>query len=586
MNYDTNQPIEDYYALLGVERNASRAQIEQALVEYINVQQERLMLTLTMKAARIALDKVPPMNYWLLSDDPTRRPLFDQLLAELERKAANRSNLHDDEGLDDEIEHPFFFDPDNGYDTETPVYTIREVAEKLDSEWKTTHGWIRRASNDTHVLVGYLTYAAGRISLAERIDQVITAASEKKETSPLMDKNEAIERCINILDPQVERPSIEIANTHFDGKILDAGSFISDVPAATSLILRHDGDRGCVFGTVELYTNWLTLRNGTSKAHFALMPIGTSPEIGPSEITIPLSIGLGSLQRDADYHAELVIHLENQKQMRDIPIRLQLHVLPLPPRVIFQPNSTPSTPVPLGIVRQGERVTRLLRPINQGDEHRVPLQGRILSRDPNTFIQPSSFSNQDTLTVTVDTTNRPPGEPYDIVLQVNYITANSKGPTNIYLRGELLPTFRQSFFRESSLGNRIGAGVIFAILSLSLFDLFTVGLESHTTFTWLLLFLIPAGFIFMMQQCLKTIVFHKQRTGDMSIDLKNVAPPWLRWWLPVGVGLLFALLCAMLPQTAGMFWLSSIIGLLLGGGVGSFVTIVRAQPEVQPNLGA
>src|SRR5262249_47669679 len=156
-------------------------------------------------------------------------------------------------------------------------------------------------SQDTHVLVGYLTYAADRPQLASRIEQIIEAVSGTE--GPAMDVNEGIERCIEILHPDIERPKVSFQGPYFDGRayVFHMGEFLPDRTASVEFVLFHEGIRGCAFGTIETTTAWVRFPDGATSTRFALLPVDTDPAIGLTEKTFKLLFHMPQLKPYADY---------------------------------------------------------------------------------------------------------------------------------------------------------------------------------------------------------------------------------------------------------------------------------------------
>src|SRR5437763_16682062 len=107
--------MKDYYELLGISPDASQVIIQQALKDYSTTQKERLGDPRQMTAARRALNEVVPDIEQCLLTNKEARAAYDRRLAEAKQPVSPRE-LTDDEGLDDELPHPFFFDPFDGYD--------------------------------------------------------------------------------------------------------------------------------------------------------------------------------------------------------------------------------------------------------------------------------------------------------------------------------------------------------------------------------------------------------------------------------------------------------------------------------------
>ena len=245
MASDLQGTFVNYYEILGIAENASRETIEGALQTYRTSQEMRLNNQLSMAAARSAINEIIPAIERVLLND-TARAQYNQQMADARRKQTAQYEPEDNEGLDDPLRIPFLFNPFDDFDTEMPGYTLRSIASKLDDEWSSARKWITDTEDETHGFVSYLTFVANRKQLAERIGHIIESVSPENEER--MDVNEGIERCIDILDPRVERPRTDIHNLTFDGRTLDAGNFITDQPAQSELILGHDGVRGCALG--------------------------------------------------------------------------------------------------------------------------------------------------------------------------------------------------------------------------------------------------------------------------------------------------------------------------------------------------
>src|SRR2546423_14312146 len=232
---------------------------------------------LSMGSARSVMNElVPAIERHLLSGDNVRAE-YDRKLAEFRQKQSAHYEPADGEGLDDALRIPFLFNPFDDFDTEYPAYTLRLIAMKLDTEWEQALTWITDTSDETHGFISYLTFVASRKRFAERIANIFRAVTQT--SGQRMDTNEGIERCIDLLDPRIERPRVGIHNPSFDGKVLDAGAFISDLPARTELILGNEGVRGCAFGVIESRTPWLMFDHGRSSVRFALFPEVPEPRI-------------------------------------------------------------------------------------------------------------------------------------------------------------------------------------------------------------------------------------------------------------------------------------------------------------------
>ncbi len=556
----------NYYEYLNVHQGSNTAEIKEALEQLITSAEAQLNNPFTMKNARkIVNEVIPAIRHHLLSDVRVRAA-YDRQLLEGQRRLVHLVELADAEGLDDPLRQPFFFDPFEGYDTETPAFSLRQIAMKLDEEWARARTWINDTSNESHVFVGYLTHVAGRERLARRIDQIIATVTRQKGRG--MDINEAIERCINILDPQIERPVVDIYNDAFDGKVLYAGDFISDQPAQSELILGHTSLRGCAFGTIESRTDWLRFPGGQAIVHFSLMPDGTDSCIGLSRVKVPLLFQLSRLERNREHTAQLTLRIENNESATEVPVAVRIFVKPLPPRVSFEPLATVDAPAWAGLTPRGTPGKAVVIARNTGDEQLVHLAAHLFTADPTARAEPSFFHADELITFLIDTRERRPGKKYEVVFQVDYgVSSGAIGPKEIHVQGKLLPTLWQSMIRQRSLEKRLGSGCGGSIAGFVLIGSFSAGLAAHAGIAWLLFLALPVLFAMVVRPSAATIVRHMQRTGYSSATLKKV-PTWVLRWLPISLGLALALLSLFLPNGRTGFLIGAIIGGIVGAAVG------------------
>jgi hypothetical protein len=565
----------NYYEYLNVRQDADTAEIEKGLEKLTANAEAQLNNSLTMNNARQIVNEVlPAIRQYLLSGEQVRAA-YDRQLQEAQRKLTHRDELADDEGLDDPLRQPFFFDPFEEYDTETPAFSLRQIAMKLDEEWKRASTWITDTSNETHVFVGFLIHVAGRERLAKRIEQVIMAVARRDRKG--VGVNEAIERCISILDPQIERPIVDIYNDMFDGKVLHAGDFISDLPAQSELILGNASLRGCVFGEVESRTDWLRFADGQSSVHFSLMPEGTDTRVGLSQVKIPFFFQVNRLERNTEYTAQLLLRMENREPPVEVTIGVHIFVKPLPPRVSFEPPATNTAPAWAGLTLRGTPGTVVVMPHNHGDEQLVHLTARLSTADQAASADPALFYAEKPITFTIDTRNRKHGEKYDVIFQVDYnASPGAIGPRDLHIQGELLPTPWQSMLRQRPIEERFGWGCGGSVVGLVLIGLIGTGLALHAGIAWLLFFALPLLFALAVRPAAATIVTHIQRSGDTAITFSKV-PTWVLWWLPLGVGLALALLCLFLPDGGTGFLIGAIVGGIVGAVAGFIVDQASAM---------
>lgn len=566
MASEVHSTVPNYYEYLDVPQDASAEVIERALERLTAKAEARLTDQLAMQnALRIVNEVIPAIRQHLLSGDEARAEYDQQLIAAQKRLAA-RDELADDEGLDDMLRQPFFFDPFEGYDTETPAFSLHQIAMKLDEEWLRARTWITDTSDESHVFIGFLTHVAGRHRLAQRIEQIIEEVSRKR--GQRMEANEAIERCINILDPQIDRPVVSIRNSTFDGRILYAGDFIPDQPARTDLILGHEGIRGCVFGAVESCTAWVNFEGGLTSVRFSFMPEGNDPRLGISEVKIPLFFQVSQLERNTNHTAQLVIRLENHDPAIEVPIFVWIHVLSLPPRVLFEPAASPLW---AGTTLRGVPASVIVTPRNRGDEGLVPLVARIYAPEQGASVEPARFHADELVKLTIDTTNRPFGSKYEAVFTVDYgATPGAIGPTALHVRGEILPTAWQSMKRTRKVIDRVAIAFVTGFAGLLLLGAIGAGLAGRIGIAWLLFLALPVMFVLAVRPMAATIVAHIQRSGNTGASFENVLS-WVLWWLPIGTGLLLALICTLVSDMGTGFWIGAFVGGIVGAALGFIV---------------
>ncbi|MDQ2888128.1 MAG: hypothetical protein M3Y39_18825 [Chloroflexota bacterium] len=389
--------------------------------------------------------------------------------------------------------------------------------------------------------------------------------------------NEAIERCIAIFNPDVQRPFVALDSPHFDGKVLDVGSFLPDRPAQAMFTLYHNGLRGCAFGSIESRTQWMTFPGGATTLRFALMPEGTAPEIGPSRMQVPLVFHVDQLQHNTEYTAELLVRMENQERPTEKILSIVIHLAALPPRVWFEPAATIDAPLRVGAKRKGEPVSTVVTPRNKGDEKLVPLVGKIIPTDKAASASPEKFHTNQPITLTIDTSGRPYGSVYNVVYKIDYRQVpGAEGPDTIYVQGTLLPTMWQSMLRTKSFGNRFVAGGILGVISFlalgGLDDFLTLNFPS----AWYLLLLVG-----LTQLSVQPIIAHAQQAGKVKAEKVKVPP--LSWGLPLGVGLLLAFVCVLVHNATIATGLGGMVGILVGTASGFLLDAGTTKKSIANN---
>ncbi len=556
------------YEYLNVAIQAPLEEIQAAFDQLVARTQLQLNNPLTANTALYTHNVIEPVIEQYLLTSPETRADYNQLLVAHQEYQKHRDELASTEGLDDLLDSPFFFDPFN-FDTETPAHTLREIALKIDEEWAQASTWLTDTTDETHIFLSFLIYRAGRPHLATQIEPLLKAINERTEKR--ISSNEALERCIMLLNPQTERPGVTIFNPGFDGKVWQVGEFITDAPARSELQLSHEGVRGCVLGSIESQTDWVQLPEQQHRLKFALMPSGTSPELGPSEIKIPLTFQLHAqmFAPNTTHRAFLLVRLENYQPVRELQLPLDLFILPIPPRVTFAPPFDKQHPLQAGSTRQGELVNLQVTAFNStGHQNLAPLAGRITTNDPAASALPMMFQHNSQITLSIDTHRRPRGQRYEVVFDLDYTaTPGAQGPKTLHVQGEILPTTWQSMQRIATLRQRIGIGLIGLVVGGCIIAILGNILAASGSSAWLTFLLIPVIFGYPTFLAWKTLLTHRRLTGEQPASPKGF-PLWLIWTIPCAVGLLLFLLCATF---GGWFIFISALLYALAGGVFGFI---------------
>jgi hypothetical protein len=553
------QSFVDYYEVLGVTADADTADIEEALEQYEQTMTSQLNNPFTMKSARYAINVlIPGIRQHLLSGQAARKQYNQQLTTFKQQQEGKQEELADDEGLDLLIRQPFFFDPYNSYDTEQPAYTLRGIAERLDAEWERAHIWIADPSTATHPLVGYLTHAALRPHLAERVNEIIQAISRAG-----MPPDEAIECCIMLLNPEVERPRSGIQELREGGSLYHAGTFVADRTAESALTLYHRGRRGCTFGRIESRTPWLTLQGRSATMRFALVRQGAR---GASTLKIPLFFDVRSLTHNVSHTAEVVLYLENYDPPLEMPLQVMIHVPALAPRVVF--DQVTAVPLFLGSVRRGQVIQRVVIPRNTADEGLIPLVGQIDSNDAGARAEPIHFHHNQPVALIVDTSNKAPGSSYDVTFHISYhLTPGASGPTTLQLHGEILPTIWQSMLRVKPLNRRLVASSFGLFAGLIWFGSLGGVVSGHILAMLAFFFAIPLCIMGAAHISIDALLPHLHRAAYSGLAQKIIAP-LIRWGVPAAAGVLLALICGLVSQVDTAFLIGGLVGALMGGVLG------------------
>ncbi len=572
-------PFIDFYIALSIPRSATELQIADALEAYQAEMRQQVLNPLTMKSARKAIDVIiPGVRAALLQGEIARRRYVQQL-EEFERQQnLEKGAWIDSQGLDEKLRRPFFFDTHRGYDTEQPAYTLREIAARLDTEWVRARSWLIETARSRHPLVLYLQHVALRKTLAEYIEKNVIQRM-RPDSEMFMDANIAIERCITLLNPEVERPTaiVDISSPAFNSqtRTLNAGAFLPDKLAQATLTLRHKGKRGCAFGRVVSLTNWLTLPQNQPQMNFALLPEGIDSALGPV-LNVPLTFNLSTLRHQALHTAELIIYADNSDTPVEQHVKVQLTVLALPPRVVFESSVNKSAPLRMRAVRRGVESTAIIVPRNFGDEALIPLAGRINSRLQNVRITPQTFHANEPLTISVATGDIQDGAHYNIELNIDYISPGAQGSTALSISGEVLPTFWQNLQREKNIGSRLLnalAGGAIGFLALGFLGTMVAG--QLLTF-WS--FVIPVTLLFALSPILRTITAYRKQVGEIDMNSANV-PYSLLLGGGVGGGIVLDLICTLIARPDIDFILSGIIGTMLGTVAGFLMGKVNSTVQ-------
>jgi len=563
MSYHASDYVENYYDLLAIPMNATTETITQALSSYRLQMEERVKDLRQMTSARRALNEIiPDIRRHLLSGEIARAEYDRRLLSQQQRNETDEPA--DDEGLDDILEQRFYFDLFNSVGTEYPASTLREIAMKFDREWPVTYNWLKNSSRDINGLVGYLIYGIGRHRLAQRIVSILEKSAEQGNQQGTL--NEAIERCIYVLDPEIERPEVGLQGPSFDGStyMFLAGDLPPDKTARVELGIYHGGLRGCAFGTVKTRSDWVTFADGATQKQFALMPPGTNPATGVTQETLPLLLHVERLQPYADYTAELVVCQENFDPALEVPLYIYFRLLARPPRVVFDPDVRPGHPLRAGIVKRGALIKIPLRVKNMGDEARVPLLAQISPPHPLASATPARFHANDTITLSLNTASYANGQSFEVQFPIDYSpTKGAVGPAFIPLQWAIYPTFWQSLQRHKRTSQRIASSLFSGIALSVLFFIASAWIASRAAGWWLCILCVLAICVFMARLLTRTFIAHARLTGDSNIRPEAIAA-WIRWGAPIAYGLVTIVVILLMSNIWVASLLSALAGLLAG----------------------
>jgi hypothetical protein len=241
--------------------------------------------------------------------------------------------------------------------------------------------------------------------------------------------------------------------------------------------------------------------------------------------------------------------------------------------------ATDTAPASAGLTLRGTPGKAAVMARNEGDEQLVHLAARLSTADPAASADPSFFHADEPIAFTIDTRDRPRGKKYEVVFQVDYgASPGAIGPKEIHIQGELLPTAWQSMIRQRSLGERLGWSCGGSIAGLVLIGLIGSGLATHAGIAWLLFLALPVLFAMVVRPSAATIVMHAQRSGDTSFTFEKI-PTWVLWWLPLGIGLVLALLSLFLPDGGTGFLIGAIVGGIVGAAAGFIIDQAREKKE-------
>jgi hypothetical protein len=560
---EQGRQVIDFYEVLQIPRDAPTIRIQEALASYRSKMEIEQNNPYTMISSSNALRiTVPGIAYWLLGGHD-RRQAYDQQLALSDQEAARGEHGQD---LDRRLRIPFFFDPyTDNYDTEEAAYTLREIAALLDREWLRTRFWLVDTSRPRHALVDYIKHIARLPGLAERLEvEVFLHVAPAGDSSIRVD--EAIERCLMLLNPQLPRPQLLISaeKTKTSGEFrLDAGAFLPDERAMGMLTLSHVGERGCAFGTIESQTDWLRFPYQQSRFSFALLPASGPFTREHAVLALPLLLAVDRLAHNSQQQAVLTICAHNCEPAVTSRVVVALRVLPLPPRVAFEPVATLQAPARARKVRRGVpgRVTIMVH--NRGDEHLIPLHAALSTDDPAVTLSQTTLLAGTSIDITIDTRQKPYGSIYQVELRVDYSpTAGARGPSTLSVQGEILPTLWQSMWRSRSLEVRLAYGVLGGSVSFfgaGAWQAFVVKSYFVPWFLALPLLLVAAVYL-----AARSISAHWERAGVDRICW--TLPIHLLFWSgALGAGLLCDWVCSALPDQFAIFLTAGIfVGMLLG----------------------
>lgn len=449
-----DRSVLDLYEVLDIPRDSTTAHIQEALARYRARKEIEQNNPYTMQSASTALRvTIPAVESWLLGED-ARRQAYDRRLALSERGGHGLD-------LDRRQRIPFYLDPwTDDYDTEEAVYTLREMAALLDRAWPRTRSWLLDTSRPRHALLDYLKHVACLPDLAERIETEIFQRVRATDATALP-VDEAIERCLLLIDPELPRPRLLISAESMGeaGELtLDVGAFLPDEHARGVLTLSHGSERGCVFGMVDSHSEWLAFPGQQSRSAFSLLPASEA-------CALPLILDMGRLAHPSRQQGLLTVCVQSDEPPVVSRVNVLVRVLPLPPRVSFEPVATVNAPASAGKTRRGIPGRVAITGRNRGDERVIPLVAALSTDDPAVRLSRTTLVADTQLEVTIDTRRMPYGSSYRVAVHVDYSpTPGARGPRTLYICGEILPTVWQSLLRSRSLQGRLKGGLAGGII--------------------------------------------------------------------------------------------------------------------------
>jgi hypothetical protein len=372
--------------------------------------------------------------------------------------------------------------------------------------------------------------------------------------------------------PEVERPELTINGSVLNEAQLDPLVVRPDRDAVLTLSLAHRGERGCLFGYVNVLDDWgrlvspravqitwlagadTAISQSSEQAYFALRP-GQALQ---AQISLPAQ-RLLTLPRPAEHplHVEFVTQFGMEAQ-RSETLVCPVQILLRPAYLVIEPAEAAIAPV-----RRGVNATTTGNVRNTGE---LLLNAKFAKRSDDTItVAPRELPNGGEIAVEIDSLSIPYGAEFEKT--VWFAADGDVDSAAFTVRGAVLPTAFQAVFRQQPARDR----VVLALLGGTVGALVSLGTNIAFAYPWFwTLWLAFAGALAAgtTYWVVKHIVKYIQASGETNFTMASVNWPWV---ISVAAGTTVALgLIVALSKTGetekalAMFYLLSAIGATVG----------------------